>query len=98
MTTTESTIINFTTLDIIHKIKRANLQNKIVSNEHDKHVFPRSGFLRNSEELADTDVLFPSFREITNIIREAEEEAITFASLLGMFKEDTCYTTVCTAE
>jgi hypothetical protein len=61
-------------------------------------VFPRSRFLRNSEELADTDLLFPSFREITNIIREAEEEAITFASLLGMFKEDICYTTVCNAE
>jgi hypothetical protein len=83
MTTTESTKINFSTLDVLYRINRVNLQNKIISTHQHLYNFPRY-LKKNNFETNIKDLPKISMDEIRVIVQEAEQEALGFAVMLEM--------------
>jgi hypothetical protein len=72
MSTTSSTVVNFTLLDVSHKIKRIAAQNQITTNLAGKYVFP----LEKSKLMEKTIVGLPDLEEIEEMVETAKRHAI----------------------
>ena len=89
MGSTYSTIVNFSILEVLHKIMRIQLQSEItnINNEHDDTNFR---FPRTENKLSvqrNTIKSFPSISHINDIVQKAKEEAFSEITSLGMIVE-----------
>lgn len=93
LTSTYSTVSNGSLLEIIHRITKIELQNKISHIKLKHYSFPRLGkpsgsyyphVNRNGINLSDTLIKLPSQEEIIREIELAKIEAIEYAETLGI--------------
>lgn len=73
MTTTQSTVINFNMLEMIHRLRRIELQSEIMSSVPVDIKFPRVHRKKTSAKLNNA---FPSNNEIETLIENARTRAI----------------------
>jgi hypothetical protein len=72
MTSTCSTVVNFTLLDVLYKIKRIDVQENIVSSLSGKFIFPREK--KTPDEAS--NISLPTIEEIEQTVESARLEAI----------------------
>jgi hypothetical protein len=82
MTSTCSTVVNFTLHDLSHKIKRINIQENIISELGKKFTFPREK-PANQQKII---IRLPTVDEIHEIVAKARQEAL--ADLLPYISSD----------
>lgn len=81
MTTTSSTVINFNTLEMIHRLKKIQLQNDIMVSSPDFIKFPR---LDAKRQRMDCPAKLPSNKEICDLLEDARKRTITDALYVGI--------------
>lgn len=84
MTTTQSTVINFPLIDMLHRVDRIELQNDIMA----KCTWLK--FPRNDQKSVLTPKIteLPTDSDIIALIEEAKKEAINDATNIGMYSDN----------
>lgn len=80
MTSTQSTVINFTMLDFIHKAKRIQMQEQLKCKLKNDFVFPRQKF----HDQTNKSMTLPSNQVICRIVRIAKQDAKKELNDLGI--------------
>lgn len=80
MTTTQSTVINFTMFDFLHKAKRIQCQEHLKCKLKDDFIFPRNKVIGDSN----TSIHFPSDDVIGHLVSIAKEDAAKELNDLGI--------------
>lgn len=81
MTSTFSTIVNFTVFDLLHRAKRSQTITELINELGETYIFP-------SKEITSEHVVpqyLPSNQKISNLVFEAMQEAIDDLELLGKY-------------
>ncbi|KAK3931898.1 putative protein phosphatase 2C 60 [Frankliniella fusca] len=85
MTTTESTVVNFSILELLHRMRRIELQSEVEFKYGDKFQFPVSHRASKKQQtqcyIPDN---LPTDQEILSTIKNAKESALIRANSLGM--------------
>lgn len=87
LTSTYSTLVNFSMLELLHKINRVNFQSEIVSQLHDDFEFPREQKREINSNIAQDNLKhmnLPTDQEMLKTIKLAFEEAFDVTKMLGM--------------
>lgn len=84
MTSTLSTVVNFTMLELLHRIRRIEWQAKIEVTLGDKYSFPSSNRASKAENKEHQIFSLPSNEIIEKIITEATSFALHHADSIGI--------------
>lgn len=79
LTTTNSTVINFSLLEIFHRTKRINMQADIINDLNEKIIFPREKRFVETEKID-----LPDAERILEIVLKAKKEALDQWRILGI--------------
>lgn len=85
MTSTQSTVINFTMLEMINRLQKVQLQSDIVTAAPDEIKFPRIQNKKTSTQLSE----FPTDEEIRDLIEDAKKKASADVLEIGIDVEKT---------
>lgn len=85
LTSTYSTVVNFTMYDMLHRLKKIQMQSDIITDCPELN-FPRVTTKQNKAQKIPT--VFPSNEEIVFLISAAKEEAIVDTKQLGIDMKD----------
>ncbi|KAK4882365.1 hypothetical protein RN001_005684 [Aquatica leii] len=94
MTSTYSTVVNYSIRDLIHKIHRITFINNVVSDLKDEFIFPRERKKDTTGIPTKNIQILPDMIniEIDSIVEDALENAYQDAKTVGMLvKKDICY-------
>lgn len=83
LTSTYSTVINFSVKEFSERMNKIELQNQISSNIGNVYLFPRLGCKKNNAKVFE----LPSFTDIHNTLGEAKNNAMADAIVLGLVQK-----------
>lgn len=87
LSSTYSTVVNFSMLELVHKINRINFQSEIINQLHGDFEFPREIKREKNANVADGNLKMidlPSNEQMRETIKSAFEEAFDLTKSLSM--------------
>ncbi|XP_031357928.1 uncharacterized protein LOC116181664 isoform X2 [Photinus pyralis] len=87
LTSTYSTIVNFSLMEMLNRINKIETIVSIMSDLRDTFVFPREGSSRMGTAHNSIGIVFPCDEEIESVCMTALQEAINDCKLLGIYND-----------